>query len=85
MYLGCRHPRISGAAYDEFISTFVDEIHKQFPNAFLHWEDFGRGNARRILDKFQNELCTFNDDIQGTGAVTLAALLAACDVTNSKL
>lgn len=85
MYLGCRHPRISGAAYDEFIATFVDEIHKQFPNAFLHWEDFGRGNARRILDQFQNELCTFNDDIQGTGAVTLAALLAACDVTDSKL
>ncbi len=85
MYLGCRHPRISGATYDEFISTFVDEIHKQFPNAFLHWEDFGRGNARRILDQFQNELCTFNDDIQGTGAVTLAALLAACDVTDSKL
>lgn len=85
MYLGCRHPRINSAAYDEFISTFVHEIHKQFPNAFLHWEDFGRGNARRILDKFQDQLCTFNDDIQGTGAVTLAALLAACDVTGSKL
>lgn len=85
MYLGCRHPRISGAAYDEVISSFVHEIHKQFPNAFLHWEDLGRGNARRILDQFQNELCTFNDDIQGTGAVTLAALLAACDVTGSRL
>jgi malate dehydrogenase (oxaloacetate-decarboxylating) len=85
MYLGCRHPRISSKDYDEFISAFVDEVRQQFPNAFLHWEDFGRGNARRILDKFQDELCTFNDDIQGTGAVTLAALLAACDVTGMDL
>ena len=85
MYLGCRHPRINSTDYDDFILTFVNEIHKQFPNAFLHWEDFGRGNARRILDQFQDELCTFNDDIQGTGAVTLAALLGACDVTGVKL
>lgn len=85
MYLGCRHPRINNTDYDDFIQTFVNEIHKQFPNAFLHWEDFGRGNARRILDQFQDELCTFNDDIQGTGAVTLAALLAACDVTGLAL
>ncbi|KTD82398.1 NAD-dependent malic enzyme [Legionella waltersii] len=85
MYLGCRHPRIKNAEYDEFIKAFVYEIHKQFPNAFLHWEDFGRGNARRILDQFQDELCTFNDDIQGTGAVTLAAILAACDVTGNQL
>lgn len=85
LYLGCQHPRIDTEAYDDFIHNFVSTIHKKFPNAFLHWEDFGRGNARRILDKFQNELCTFNDDIQGTGAVTLAALLAACDVTGIKL
>lgn len=85
MYLGCRHPRINSADYNDFIITFVNEINKQFPNAFLHWEDFGRGNARRILDQFQDELCTFNDDIQGTGAVTLAALLAACDVTGTPL
>ncbi|WP_419418631.1 NAD-dependent malic enzyme [Legionella sp. D16C41] len=84
-YLGCRHPRISSEQYDGFIETFVTAVHKHFPNAFLHWEDFGRGNARRILDKFQDELCTFNDDIQGTGAVTLAALLAACEVTGKKL
>lgn len=85
MYLGCRHPRINNTDYDAFISIFVSEIRKQFPNAFLHWEDFGRGNARRILDQFQDVLCTFNDDIQGTGAVTLAALLAACDVTGVPL
>lgn len=81
LYLGCRHPRISSDQYDAFIHSFVDEVHKQFPNAFLHWEDFGRGNARRILDQFKDEICTFNDDIQGTGAVTLSALLAACDIT----
>ena len=85
MYLGCRHPRIHNAAYDDFIATFVNTIHKHFPNAFLHWEDFGRGNARRILDQYQDVLCTFNDDIQGTGAVTLSALLAACDVTGTKI
>lgn len=81
MYLGCRHKRIDAVQYDAFINTFVDRIQAHFPNAFLHWEDFGRRNARPILDRFQDKLCTFNDDIQGTGAVTLAALLAACDIT----
>lgn len=85
LYLGCRHPRISNEAYDEFIKIFVDAIHTHFPNAFLHWEDLGRRNARHVLDQYQNYLCTFNDDIQGTGAVTLAALLAACEITGSKL
>ncbi|PJD90440.1 MAG: NAD-dependent malic enzyme [Legionella sp.] len=85
MYLGCRHPRINNEDYDDFVATFVSAIHKQFPNAFLHWEDFGRRNARHILDRFQDTLCNFNDDIQGTGAVTLAALLAACDVTGTTL
>jgi malate dehydrogenase (oxaloacetate-decarboxylating) len=85
LYLGCQHPRINTAQYDDFINAFVSEISKQFPNAFLHWEDFGRSNARRILDKFQDSLCTFNDDIQGTGAVTLSALLAACEVTGVPL
>lgn len=85
LYLGWRQPRIKGEEYDVFISQFVSAIQKKFPNAFLHWEDFGRGNARNILDNFQDELCTFNDDIQGTGAVTLAAILAATDVTNCAL
>lgn len=85
LYLGCQHPRISTQQYDNFILAFVNAIHKFFPHAFLHWEDFGRGNARRILNKFQNELCTFNDDIQGTGAVTLAALLAASQVSGIDL
>ena len=85
MYLGCRHPRIHDKPYDTFIHAFVKSISDHFPNAFLHWEDFGRGNARRILDQFQDELCTFNDDIQGTGAVTLSALLAACDINGLSL
>ncbi len=85
VYLGCRHNRIQGDEYDDFIKIFVSSIQRHFPKAFLHWEDFGRGNARKILDQFQDQLCTFNDDIQGTGAVTLSALLAACDVTNMPL
>jgi len=85
LYLGCRHPRIGTAQYDEFIESFVSTIRKHFPNAFLHWEDFGRGNARRLLDKYEDRLCTFNDDIQGTGAVTLAALLAACKLSGKPL
>lgn len=85
MYLGSPHPRIDAKKYDEFMHIFVDSIHKHFPNAFLHWEDLGRGNARRVLDQFQDELCTFNDDIQGTGAVTLSAILAACDITGIEL
>lgn len=85
LYLGLQHPRIERAEYDLFIDQIVKKIHYYFPKAFLHWEDFGRDNARRILDKYQDELSTFNDDIQGTGAVTLAALLAACDVTQTPL
>lgn len=81
MYLGCQHPRIDSEKYDHFIQTFVSSVQRHFPNAFLHWEDLGRNNARRILDKFQDKICTFNDDIQGTGAVALSALLAACEVT----
>lgn len=85
MYLGVRSHRIAAPEYDSFILAFVDAIRRQFPQVFLHWEDLGRSNARKILDKFQSSLCTFNDDIQGTGAVTLAALLAACSITNTNL
>jgi malate dehydrogenase (oxaloacetate-decarboxylating) len=85
MYLGYHQLRIKGEEYDAFIQTFVDRVHAHFPNAFLHWEDLGRSNARRILDQFQDRICTFNDDIQGTGAVTLAALLAASDITEQDL
>ncbi|PHB72740.1 NAD-dependent malic enzyme [Bacillus wiedmannii] len=76
-YIGNRHPRITGEAYDEYIDTFVQAVNKQFPKALLHWEDFSSRNARKILDKYRHDVCTFNDDIQGTGAVSLAAVLSA--------
>lgn len=85
MYLGWRHKRVRGKEYDEFIEAFVAAVNKKFPNSFLHWEDFGRNNARRILEQYQNVHCSFNDDMQGTGVVTLAAMLAAIGATNIPL
>ncbi len=85
LYLGWRHPRISGADYDEFMELFVRAVQKKFPQAFLHWEDFGRDNAHRILTRYRDEICSFNDDIQGTGATALSALLAAVSSINSTL
>ena len=85
MYLGWRHPRLTGEDYDKFITKFVRAVEKLFPHIFLHWEDFGRENARRNLERFQNEVCTFNDDMQGTGVVTLAAILAAVHAKGEKI
>ncbi|MFT3741145.1 MAG: NAD-dependent malic enzyme [Gammaproteobacteria bacterium] len=85
LYLGWRHPRINGRQYDEFIDLFVQAVKRKFPDIFLHWEDFGRDNARRILQQYQKTLCSFNDDIQGTGATALAALLAAVKATQTSL
>lgn len=76
-YIGNRHPRIQGEQYDAFIDTVVTAVARIFPNALLHWEDFSSSNARNILGKYRDKVCTFNDDIQGTGAVSLAAVLAA--------
>ncbi|MFI8708609.1 oxaloacetate-decarboxylating malate dehydrogenase [Bacillus sp. NPDC077411] len=76
-YIGNRHPRVTGEAYDTFIDLFVKAVCNKFPNALLHWEDFSTRNARKILDKYRDSVCTFNDDIQGTGAVSLAAVLSA--------
>lgn len=84
-YLGRRHPRISGEQYYEFLDLLVVALKKKFPHAFVQWEDFGRDHARRILQRYQTKICSFNDDIQGTGATTLAALLAAVKSTNSSL
>jgi len=81
LYLGWRHERVRGPEYDEFVDAFVDAVRYLYPEAILQWEDFARGNARRLLDRYRDQLCTFNDDIQGTAAVTLAGLLAATDVT----
>jgi len=85
LYLGWRHPRLAGKEYDDFIGEFVDAVHKTFPDIFLHWEDFGRDNARKNLERYQNSLCTFNDDMQGTGVVTLAAILAGVHAKNEQL
>ena len=76
-YIGVPHPRVRGKAYDEFIAKFVDCVQRLFPNAMLHWEDFAAANATRILERYRNEICTFNDDIQGTAAVVVAAVLSA--------
>ncbi len=85
LYLGWRHPRLQGQEYDDFIEQVVSAIKRKFPQVFLHWEDFGKDNARRNLVRYQDQLCTFNDDIQGTGAVTLAAILAAVKANQSTL
>ena len=85
MYLGWRHERISGKEYDDFIDTFVQAVRRKFPNIYLHWEDFGRDNARRNLERYRGEMCTFNDDMQGTGATALACVLSALTATNAKL
>jgi len=73
-YLGLKLPRFSGEAYDEFIDSFVSAIKNRFPNACIHWEDFGQCNASRILEKYKQKICTFNDDIQGTGIVVYSAI-----------
>jgi malate dehydrogenase (oxaloacetate-decarboxylating) len=85
LYLGERHSRVRGQRYDDFIEHFVTTVDRLFPQALIHWEDIGTANAYRILDRYKGEVCTFNDDIQGTAAVVLAALLAAVDVTGVDL
>lgn len=77
LYLGWRSPRIRGERYDEFVAEFVSVVKKRFPKVLLQWEDFGKINARRLLDRYREEILSFNDDIQGTAAVVLAALLVA--------
>lgn len=85
LYVGWRHPRMRGEEYDEFIESFVEGVMRKFPEALLQWEDFARHNAARLLERYRYRLCTFNDDIQGTGAVALAGALAAASVTGSKI
>ena len=77
LYLGNRHPRVRGERYDELIDAYVSTATRLFPHAMLHWEDFGAANAHRILARYAGSCCTFNDDIQGTAAVVLAAALSA--------
>lgn len=85
LYLGWRNPRVRGEDYDHFIEAFVTAVTHKFPDVLLQWEDFSKHNAPRILERYRNRLCTFNDDIQGTGAVTVAGLLAASRLIGSKL
>ena len=85
MYIGNRHARIRGERYDAFIDAYVKAATKLFPNALLQWEDFAPGNGRRILEKYRDRICTFNDDMQGTGAITLAAAISAVRVCGTPL
>jgi malate dehydrogenase (oxaloacetate-decarboxylating) len=85
LYIGNRHPRVPMAEYDSFLDEFVTAVRQVFPRALLHWEDIGVSNARRVLERYRHQLLTFNDDIQGTGAVNLAAVLAAVRATGIKL
>ena len=77
LYLGWRHPRIGDEEYREFIEKIIDCVMRIYPDVFVHWEDFSSKHASPILKHYQNKICTFNDDIQGTGVVTLAAILSA--------
>lgn len=85
LYLGWRHERVRGAEYDAFIDRFVAGVKKCWPHVLLQWEDFAKGNAARLLEKYKDQLCTFNDDIQGTGAVTAAGVLAAVRAIGGKM
>jgi malate dehydrogenase (oxaloacetate-decarboxylating) len=85
LYIGWRHERITGAEYDGFVDAFVRAVKRKFPGVLLQWEDFAQKNAYRLLERYRDELCTFNDDIQGTAAVTTGALLAAVAVTGRRL
>lgn len=84
-YLGNRHERVRGDRYYAFIDQFVETAERLFPKLYLHWEDFGRGNAANILNKYKTQIPTFNDDIQGTGIVTLGGVFAAMDIAGEKL
>ena len=84
-YLGNRHERVRGDRYYDFVDQFVQTAERLFPKLYLHWEDFGRSNAANILEKYRNQIPTFNDDIQGTGIVTLGAIFGSLAITGGKL
>ena len=84
-YLGNRHERVRGDRYYNFVDQFVQTAERLFPKLYLHWEDFGRSNAANILEKYRNQIPTFNDDIQGTGIVTLGAIFGSLAITDGKL
>jgi malate dehydrogenase (oxaloacetate-decarboxylating) len=85
LYVGNRHSRARGKDYDAFVAAYVDTVRDLFPHALLHWEDFGPGNGRRLLQTYGGKVCTFNDDLQGTGAVTLACVLNAARASGTPM
>ena len=84
-YLGNRHERVRGDRYYDFIDQFVQTAERLFPKLYLHWEDFGRLNAANILEKYRKQIPTFNDDIQGTGIVSLGGIFGSLDISGEKL
>ena len=84
-YLGWRHERITGDSYDDFVDRFVQAVKQELPETLLQWEDFAKAHARPILDRYRDQLVTFNDDIQGTAAVAVGAILSAIRVSNRQL
>ena len=85
LYIGWRENRISGKEYDAFVDRFVKAVKKRFPKVLLQWEDFGRDHARPLLEKYRHQICSFNDDIQGTASVALASLLTAIKMNHADL
>jgi malate dehydrogenase (oxaloacetate-decarboxylating) len=85
LYIGWRHQRVRGEEYDAFVDEFVKAVKKRWPHVLLQWEDFARTNATRLLERYRDQLCTFNDDIQGTAAIAAATLLSAINVTGVPL
>ncbi|HTQ84032.1 MAG TPA: NAD-dependent malic enzyme [Pseudolabrys sp.] len=85
LYVGWRHARVRGTDYDDFVEEFVDAVNERWPHVLLQWEDFAKANATRLLERYRDRLCTFNDDIQGTAAVATGTLLAAINITGVPL
>jgi malate dehydrogenase (oxaloacetate-decarboxylating) len=85
LYVGWRHERVRGPEYDDFVEVFVNAVSKRWPHVLLQWEDFAKNNATRLLERYRDRLCTFNDDVQGTAAVATGTLLATINVTGVPL
>ncbi|ELA7320329.1 NAD-dependent malic enzyme [Vibrio parahaemolyticus] len=85
MYMGWRHPRITGPDYDAFVEEFIQAVQRRWPDALIQFEDFAQKNAMPLLERYKDRICCFNDDIQGTAAVTVGSLLAACKAAGTQL